>query len=298
MEREPRLLFVDDEEMLRKLFARELRLAGFAVTAVASGQEALAALEKERYEVVVTDLVMPEVDGLMVLETAKKLAPFTAVIILTGYGNVSSVIDALRLGADDYAQKPCEMEELVFRVRRCLEKRGFLETLALQNRRLEEEIARRKVVEKELEERVQQRTVELSEANTALTVLLKKREEDRNLLAEQVVANAANLIDPYLDRLKSSGASQRQLQLLDILRANIAELTSPFTSNFTTRLARLTPAEMQVANMVKLGKRTKEIAAIMHLAPGTISIHRKNIRKKLALTHQKANLQTALSMKP
>ena len=58
----------------------------------------------------------------------------------------------------------------------------------------------------------------------------------------------------------------------------------------------LFPAEIQVANLVKLGKRTKEIAEIMNLSPGTISIHRKNIRKKLELTHQKTNLQTMLSI--
>jgi DNA-binding CsgD family transcriptional regulator len=72
-------------------------------------------------------------------------------------------------------------------------------------------------------------------------------------------------------------------------------LTSPFANTFSTRLTRLTPSEIQIANLVKLGKRTKEIARIMNLSEGTISIHRKNIRKKLRLTHQKTNLQSALS---
>ena len=104
------------------------------------------------------------------------------------------------------------------------------------------------------------------------------------------------LVEPFLDRLQESRLNDQQKVLVDILRANIAELTSPFASHFSGKLVRLTPAEMQVANLVKQGKRTKEIAAIMHLSPGTISIHRKNIRKKLELTHQKTNLQTALSV--
>ena len=90
--------------------------------------------------------------------------------------------------------------------------------------------------------------------------------------------------------------TEQQQALVEILRANISELTSPFANNFSAKLVRLTPAEIQVANLVKLGKRTKEIAGIMHLSPGTISIHRKNIRKKLELTNEKTNLQTFLAM--
>ena len=105
-------------------------------------------------------------------------------------------------------------------------------------------------------------------------------------------------MDPYLDRLMKSGLTEQQQALVEILRANIEELTSPFANTFSSKLTRLTPAEIQVANLVKLGKRTKEIAEIMHLSAGTISIHRKNIRRKLDLTNQKTNLQTMLSTNP
>ncbi|NTW88929.1 MAG: helix-turn-helix transcriptional regulator, partial [Desulfobulbaceae bacterium] len=137
---------------------------------------------------------------------------------------------------------------------------------------------------------------ELHESNIALKVVLQKREEDRMLLADQVIANTTKLVAPYLDRLKECRLTEQQQVLVDILRANINEVTSPFANNFSSKLVRLTPAEIQVANLVKLGKRTKEIAGIMNLSPGTISIHRKNIRKKLDLTHQKANLQTTLAI--
>ncbi len=426
------ILLVDDEEVIRKSFARELAMEGFAVTAVADGDEAIKALETNSYAVVVTDLIMPGTDGFGVLKATKRLAPSTGVIILTGYGDMGAAIDALRLGADDFTLKPCEIEELIFRIRRCLEKHGLLLRLAEQNRFLQREIDRRVRVEAELmasesrfrlaldassngvwdrdlvtgevyfgenwwrtlgyrdkddgavqtfesllhpddrqrvlalreahargdtdryeaefrlrnqtggwqwilargqavtrdahgralrvigthtditrlkqveaeleqaradlEQRVRERTEELSQANVALTVLLKKREEDRVLLAEQVLANAAKLVDPFLDRLADSGLTPAQRVLVEILRANLAELTSPFAKGFSSKLIRLTPVEIQVANLVKQGKRTKEIAAIMHLSPGTISIHRKNIRKKLDLTRCKTNLQTMLSL--
>ena len=148
----------------------------------------------------------------------------------------------------------------------------------------------------ELEQRVRERTVELSEANVALSVLLKKREQDRAMLVEQVVAAATNLMEPFLERLHACRLSEQQQVLVDILRANLKELTAPFTSTFSSRMAKLTPAEMQVANLIKLGKRSKEIAEILHLSPGTVNVHRKNIRKKLDIDHQKANLQTLLTL--
>ena len=123
---ETSILFVDDEEIIRKSFSRDLQVEHFAVSTVANGSEAIAALEKGQYDLVITDLMMPGIDGFDVLKSAKKLAPLTSVIILTGYGDMQSAIDALRLGADDFIRKPCEMEELFFRIQRCLEKRNLL----------------------------------------------------------------------------------------------------------------------------------------------------------------------------
>lgn len=149
----------------------------------------------------------------------------------------------------------------------------------------------------ELERRVDARTAELYESNVALKVLLGKREEDKQLLSEQVVSHSAKLVDPFIDRLLKSGLNDQQKVLVEILRVNIQELTAPFTNTLSSKMNRLTPVEIQVANLVKQGRRTKEIAEIMHLSTGTISIHRKNIRRKLDLTHQKTNLQTMLSTK-
>jgi len=120
------ILLVEDEEVIRESLARELHNECFLITAVGSGSEALNALDAREYDVVITDLMMPDVNGLDVLKTAKKLAPLTSVIIISGYGDMQSAIEFFRLGADDFTHKPCETEELVFRIRRCLEKRNLL----------------------------------------------------------------------------------------------------------------------------------------------------------------------------
>ncbi|MEW6519569.1 MAG: PAS domain S-box protein [Thermodesulfobacteriota bacterium] len=148
----------------------------------------------------------------------------------------------------------------------------------------------------ELETRVRARTRELEEANVALAVLLRKRTEDRYALEERILANTADLVEPYLDKLENSPLTPAQQNLVTVLRANLGELVSPFCRTIAVKFDRLTPAETQVANLVKLGKKTKEIARLLNLSPGTIDIHRKNIRKKLGLTNQGANLQSALAV--
>ncbi len=147
----------------------------------------------------------------------------------------------------------------------------------------------------ELEQRLREQAGELEEMRAALNVLLRSREEDRNALERCVLANVEKLIEPFLSRLEKSRLNDQQQSLVEIIRKNLDELTATFAWKCSSRVGLLTPAEVQIANLIKLGKRTKEIAQILRLSPGTISIHRKNIRKKLELTHRKVNLQTILS---
>ncbi len=116
------ILLVDDEESIRNSFGMDLRQDNFDVTLASSGEEAIKLLNDQQFDTVVTDLSMPGLDGIQVLKEAKKLNSLTGVIILTGYGDMTSAIDALRLGADDYLLKPCEPDELILRIERCLEK--------------------------------------------------------------------------------------------------------------------------------------------------------------------------------
>lgn len=133
------ILFVDDDKLIRNSFARELRIEGFTVTAVATGSEAIGEVKRTRYNVVVTDLMMSDIDGFAVLEVVKRHAPRTCVIILTGYGDQQSYNDALRLGADDFLLKPCEVNDLISRIRRCLEKKSHPRLLTWRNHQQLEE---------------------------------------------------------------------------------------------------------------------------------------------------------------
>lgn len=146
-----------------------------------------------------------------------------------------------------------------------------------------------------LDRKVKERTKELEEANIALNVLLQKRSESKKILEQQILDNVTDLIEPYLSKLKTLTLIADHQVLIDILETNIKEIISPFSRDLSLNFTKLTPAETQVANLIKHGKTTKDIGNLLNLSPGTISIHRKNIRKKLGLTNQRINLQSFLS---
>lgn len=146
-----------------------------------------------------------------------------------------------------------------------------------------------------LEKKVVERTRELEEVNVALKVLLKKMEKDTLELEQKIVDNISRLVDPYLEKLRNLNLDPQHRIIVEMLAANLNELTSSFTDTISSGIKKLTPTELQIANLVKHGKNTKEIAGLMNLAPGTISIHRKNIRKKLGISRDKTNLQVYLS---
>jgi DNA-binding NarL/FixJ family response regulator len=135
---------------------------------------------------------------------------------------------------------------------------------------------------------------DLEEVNTALRVLLKKRDEDKIDLEHKVFFNIEKTIKPYLDKLKTTKLDNMQQSYLAILESNINDIISPLTRRLSYKFKNLTASEIQVANLVIDGKRTKEIAALLSVSDKTIEVHRKNIRKKLGLRNIKADLRSHL----
>jgi CheY-like chemotaxis protein len=125
------LLVVDDEPTILDSLSRELTESGFEVATAASGEDALARIEHGFFDLVVTDLSMPGLDGFQVLKAAKQRGLQTMVIILTGYGALESAVHALRLGADDFLQKPCDTDELLYRISNCFVKQELLRKIAV-----------------------------------------------------------------------------------------------------------------------------------------------------------------------
>lgn len=122
-----KILVVDDEPAVLMTVQAVLQLEGYDVDAVGDGNSALTAIRQNRYDLVLTDLKMPEVDGLGVLAEVRKCSPQTVTVIMTGFGSLGSAIEAVQLGAYEYLLKPTEVSELKQAVQRSLERKRLSE---------------------------------------------------------------------------------------------------------------------------------------------------------------------------
>jgi len=117
-----KILVVDDDEELTNTLADYLAKQGYSVTKAYDGREALARLREVDFHMVVTDLKMPEIDGIELLQMVKEINPKVAVVVITGYGTVESAVQAIKLGAYDFIQKPLRLNELQVVIERALDR--------------------------------------------------------------------------------------------------------------------------------------------------------------------------------
>lgn len=145
------ILVVDDEEDILELIERHLSNKGYEVITAYDGEQALPLLDKLKFDLVITDLKMPRIDGMELLKRVKERDPNIEVVILTGHGTMDSVIEALRDGgAFDYLQKPLyNIKQLSFVTKKALERKRLrlenqrlVETLKEGNKRLKEKLSR------------------------------------------------------------------------------------------------------------------------------------------------------------
>ena len=123
-EKQKRILIVDDEANVRVVFSDVLRKESYMVKGVKDGPEAIKAIGEETFDLALVDLRMPRMDGIEVLENIKKRKPEIPVIIYTGYGSVTTAVEAMRKGAADYLNKPFSPEDLKSSIRKALERAG------------------------------------------------------------------------------------------------------------------------------------------------------------------------------
>jgi DNA-binding NtrC family response regulator len=112
-----RLLLIDDEVGYVNVLSNRLSKRGFAVDKANSGSEALQRLRQQDFDVAVLDLKMEDMDGIEVLKILKKMAPELIVIMLTGHGSAEAAHEGIKEGAYDYLTKPCELEDLIEKIR-------------------------------------------------------------------------------------------------------------------------------------------------------------------------------------
>jgi len=133
---QPRILIIDDEPLMRISIADALKAEGYQVKVAATGSEGVDCIKKEQFNIIISDLRLPGLDGLQVLQTCKEVSSRTGVIVITAHGSVETAVEAMKMGAYDYITKPFSMDELLLIVKRLVK---MLE-LEDENRSLREEL--------------------------------------------------------------------------------------------------------------------------------------------------------------
>ncbi len=152
---EGKILVVDDEEIICNLMKDFLEEGGYSITIACNGDEAIREISKVRFDIIVTDIKMPDISGIDVLRMARTIDPNAVVIIITGFSSIESAQEAIRLGAYDYITKPFEMEEIRFTINRGIETKRLILSQQNLTRQLKE-------LNSQLEQKVKEKTEWLS----------------------------------------------------------------------------------------------------------------------------------------
>jgi PAS domain S-box-containing protein len=132
----------------------------------------------------------------------------------------------------------------------------------------------------------------LEDANIALRVLMNCRDKDEKEFEEKLQININDLVIPYLKKLKMGNLDDRNKNYVSVLENNLSDVLSPFMRDIRSSHKNLTPQEIQIVDLIRQGKNTKEIANMLNASVNTIATHRNNLRKKLNLRNSKINLRS------
>jgi response regulator RpfG family c-di-GMP phosphodiesterase len=258
MEKESKVLVVDDDQFALRSMAKVLGSEIYEVVTATGGSEAIDLLKQEPFDLVLTDLKMPEVDGLEVLRQAREIAPQTVVLILTGYASLESAIEALREGAYDYLLKPCSADELKLKIERGLE-RG---RLAEEHQRAQEALQK---AHHELEIRVKERTAELAKANEELQIEIAQRKRAEEEL-RQSQARLGKTLEGTVNALVSA-----------------IEMGDPYTPGHPWRVTQLACAMAREMGLLEEQIKGIRMAGLIHDL-GKISVPAQILSKPGPLT--------------
>jgi len=275
-----KVLVVDDESQTRRLLVQILEGAGYACLAVKGASQARQCLEAQHFDLLLCDVRMPGESGIDLIRHVAAVYRDTAIVMLTAVDDRETSRTALDIGVYGYIIKPFRKAQILISIETAL-RRADLEKESRAYRR-------------ELERTVSERTAELRDVNAALKVLLRAKEADKTDMAQKVVANVKQTVMPFLEKLKESPLKPEQRAFLRILEQNLDDIVSPMVKTLSSSYLNLTPAEIQIANLIRQGKRTKEIAALLNLSENTVVSHRFKIRSKLGLKNRRINLASYL----
>lgn len=232
-----RILVVDDEKEIRDFLSMALsRVGNFQVELASSGEEALQKIEKESFDLVLTDLKMPKVDGIQLMTEIARLKPEILTIMMTGHGTIDSALEAMKRGASDYLMKPLSIDELIIRIRKVLEERQRfirLKDFADQLERANQELRRIDAIKSEfVSVASHELRTPLAAIKNAVQLILKgktgainENQEKFLSMAERNINRLTNILNDLLN-LSRIESGKIELKFQTVALEEIIELTA------------------------------------------------------------------------
>ena len=287
--KDARVLIVDNDGLVCDVLGEIISSWGIKTEVMTKPKLVVDQLRNTFYNIVILDIVMPEKSGFDLIPEISKLCPDTKIIIMTGYADKENTIQALRLGVLDFLEKPIEMELLFHAVKRALD----CQKTELELGRSVKELERSQIDLLTHKRRLEQVNELLLETNKALSVLAKNLERTWKESEKRIVLKIRSLIIPIAEKLQQDKTLGKYKAELGMLVGHIENLTSGL-GNDAGIAACLSSTELRIASMIMSGLTSQEIANQLHISDSTVKTHRKNIRKKLNITHSKENLRAYL----
>ncbi len=277
-----RILIVGEYLQKQNILSEILSPAGYESQQIQAG-EPNTIKKGERSDLIILDIQTSNAWGIELLSKLKSNSKteHIPIIFLSTFTEIQDKEKVFGAGCYDYITKPYSVGEVFVRVKNCLMLHQY--QMQLEN-----------VIQKRTAE-LKQKTLNLEESNVALRILLKQQEDIKKDLEKNILFSVNKLVKPSLKKLKNSASDINQKIYIEVIESNLKNITAPFSQGLADNLSRLTPTEIHIADLIRMGKTTKEIASLLRLSPTTIATHRQNIRKKLVLTNKKKNLRTILA---
>jgi len=272
------VLILDDDAQTGRMLRAALASWGLTADTLKEPQRCLGLLRQHKYDLILLDVVMPAVSGMDLLASIREVCPTTCVIMMTGYADKAMAIEALRMGAFDFLEKPIELQLLQHAVKRALE----TQAMAQAHRRTLSELQRSKEELQVYTAHLEQLNTELRETHHAMLVLARNADRARQDTEERIIAHLRSLVLPLIGDMQQDERLQPYQARLTLLVNAIEEAVVGLATHLSV-IPALSAREMRIAVMIKNGMTSEEIASYLHISPETVKTHRRNIRKKLGL---------------
>ena len=173
------------------------------------------------------------------------------------------------------------------------DEQGTVAQLAIYGKDITKQVKTYRELE-EKEKDLEEKTSLLQDANIALKIILQKSSENRKDVEEEILSILKKRIVPYISKLKQCDLDKNMRDYVRMLESNLKEIVSPFSRDLSFEYMNLTPKEIEIANLIRENRTTKQISKLLKVSPGTIDHHRNNIRNKLEIKNKKKTLKSYL----